>query len=253
MKRWLVTYGSEIKADDLAGVDLAILEPNAITPDRARYPRTKFIGYLSVGEIAPTDPRWWEAQGGDFLIEPNPVWKGWRVDIRSPRWRKLLLDRWIPEILQKGYDGLFLDTVDTATFLESKDPKKFRGSREAMVKLVKEIRRRFPKIMILPNNALELLPRYGREIDGIVVEELHVRYDFETKTSRKIGMEEIGAHEKILDEFRATFGKPVYNIIYESSPSTGLARFAIGRSESKGYLWYVTTVDLMKVGTVSPP
>ena len=221
----------------MTGVDLAILEPAAITPDHLRYPHIKFVGYLSIGEIATTHPRWIDLRGADYLVEQNPVWKGWRIDIRSRAWQNIVIDELIPEILRQGYDGLFLDTVDTAAYLEEKDPKKFRGSSKAMVTFVKQIRRRFPKIIILPNNGLQLLNRYGSFIDGVVLE------DLQTDTKFK---------EELLDRFQKKFKKPIFNIIYAANASTDFAKQAIAESESHGYLWYVTTVDLMHLGTVMP-
>ena len=57
-----------------------------------------------------------------FLVEPDPDWpENVRVDLRDRRWQEILLDEEIPRLLGQGFDGLMLDTIDTAPYLEAKD------------------------------------------------------------------------------------------------------------------------------------
>lgn len=253
--RWLVFYGKELPARHVRSLDLAILDPDNIAAKTLRSKAksgAKFLGYLSVGEASRERETWAEVEGKGFLVEENPVWKGaWRVDIRSKVWQTLLRDRIVPAILKKGYDGLFLDTVDTAAYLEEKDPKKFHASREAMIGFIRSLRRKYPKAMIVPNNGLEILDAIAQDVDGVVVEDLYTRYDFEKKASVKTPGEVTTSKEAVLDRFRRTTGKPVFNILYAPSLDSPIAKEGIRRSESKGYQWYVAPIDLMTVGNIA--
>lgn len=249
--RWMVYYGPALGEKELKKVELAILDPDAVTPSSFKNSKTSFIGYISVGEAEAGRYYWPMVSEAKFLVEKNPVWGSWLVDVRSSEWRSLLLETVIPNIFAKGYKGLFLDTVDTAAYLEEKDPQKFRGSREAMTAFVKELRRRWPDKKIFPNNGLELLESYGALIDGVVVEDLYTRYNFEKKLSEPTPPAETEEKEKILDAFRIKFKKPVLNILYDASDKTPLIKEAIQRSKKKGYEWYRTTVDLKTLGTKS--
>lgn len=247
--QWIVYYGEALKDRDLRGIDLAILDPNAVNPSSFENSKTTFIGYVSLGEAEPHRYYWPLVSQEKFLAEKNPVWGSWLVDIRAKEWQSLLIETVIPNIFAKGYQGLFLDTVDTAAYLEDKDPQKFRGSKEGMISFVKELRRRWPDKKIFPNNGLELLDSYGEGIDGVVVEDLYTRYDFEKKVSGPTPPEEMREKEKFLDAFRKKFKKPVLNILYDTSDKTPLIKEAIRRSKKKGYEWYRTTVDLKTLGT----
>lgn len=249
--QWIVYYGETLKDRDLKGVDLAILDPNALTPSSFQSSKTAFIGYVSIGEAEPHRYYWPMVSSAKFLVEKNPIWGSWLVDVRSPEWQKLLLETVIPNIFAKGYDGLFLDTVDTAAYLEEKDPIKFKDSKTAMIAFVKELRRRWPDKKIFPNNGLELLSDYGAVIDGVVVEDLYTRYHFEKKISEPTPADETGEKEKMLDAFRKKFNQPVLNILYDTSDKTPLIREAVKRSQKKGYEWYRTTIDLKTLGTKS--
>lgn len=243
---WLVYYGSEYKAEIFQKLDLAILDPDNMIPP-VNKGQTKYIAYLSVGEADKNRSYWNLIADQKNLVESNPSWPGaYRVDIRSAVWQQLLLDKVIPEILKKGYDGLFLDNVDTPSYLEEKDAQKFRGAKEAMVQFVKNLRKKYPQMEIYPNMGLNLLEKYGQEIDGVVVEDLYdPGYKKETPT-----------REKQLDTFKRQFpNKPILNIIYDKSatpPFSPLALGAIQRSEKKGYDWYLTILDLMSTGWVRP-
>ncbi|MBF0106801.1 MAG: endo alpha-1,4 polygalactosaminidase [Deltaproteobacteria bacterium] len=249
--KWMVYYGDLLTEEQLNGVALAILEPAHIAPKKFPGVSTKFIGYVSIGEAEEYRPYWFDVMDKDFLVSKNPNWpKNHLVDIRSPAWQKMLLEKIIPPIVNKGYHGLFLDTIDTAVYLETTDPVKFKGSKQAMIAFIKKLKQDYPSLTIITNNGLELLMDFGRNIDGVVVEDLYTRHDFKTKKNIKTPKDDMEYKEAILSKFTNYYNKPVYNILYADSPTSSLAKFGIARSASKGYNWYVTTVDLMKIGTM---
>lgn len=247
--RWIIYYGENLTQKDIRKIDLAILDSDHISPLVFSNKRTKFIGYLSLGEAEEYRWFWPQAKGKDFVVEKNPYWPGsWRVDIRSQLWQALLLNQVIPKILEKGYRGLFLDTVDTAIYLENKDPGRYAGSKKALIGFVKEVRSRYPHLMIVLNNGFEILEELGGVLDAVAAEDLYTRYDFKNKTYIYTPSEAMGFKENLLDAFRLKYKKPVLNIIYAESADALLAKYAVKKSSAKGYLWYVTTVDLRDIG-----
>ncbi|HCU23761.1 MAG TPA: hypothetical protein DF383_01990 [Deltaproteobacteria bacterium] len=245
---WLVYYGAQADLGEIAKRDIAILEPAHFQPKKSPTSSTRWIAYLSVGEINRSRPYWPLVQNKNFIVEQNKNWpESHRVDLRSQEWQNLLLKQIIPPILAQGYQGLFLDTLDTAAYLESKDPVKYAGSKRAAVEFVKRLKQQFPGIEIFPNNALELLADYGDAISGVVVEDLYTRYNFQKKISDATPAVESREREKKLDEFTQRFHKPVLNILY-ADPETPLAKTGIEKSESKGYHWFLTDIGLSRIG-----
>jgi len=249
--QWLVYYGDKITEHDLAKIDIAILEPDHISPKKFSPSQTKYIGYVSVGEAEEYRSYWFDIAGKDFILEKNPNWeKNHLIDIRSKEWQDILLNKIIPPILNKGYDGLFLDTIDTAIYLEDTQAEKFKGSKKAMVDFIKTLRKKYPQIIILPNNGLELILEFARDIDGVVVEDLYTRYDFTKKQSVKTPQKDSEYKEKILANFKNFYKKPIYNILYSEDFNSDLAKHGILESEKRDFNWYLTTVDLMQIGTL---
>jgi uncharacterized protein (TIGR01370 family) len=249
--QWIVYYGDSLKDYDLSVIDLAIVEPDNMDLTLFRPYKTRFIAYVSVGEISQDRDFWPRFKRSSFLVEPNPDWPdAMRIDIRHSEWQEFLMTHLIPEYLTRGYAGVFLDTIDTAEYLEETFPQRFFGCRGAQIAFIQELRRRFPKMAIYPNNGLTILPYIGHVIDGVVVEDLYTSYDFSKQTSVKPSRHAVRSKEKVLDAFKRKHKKPVFNILYEESTRSNLAKFAIRRSNYKGYHWYLTTVDLLRMGTI---
>ncbi len=251
-KKWIAYYGNGFKPEHLKGLDLVIVDPDST--DHALFTsgtKTVRIAYISVGE-AEEYRYFWKHVKKDWIVDQNKIWKSYRIDIRKTGWQKLLLDTVIPDILKKGYNGLLLDTVDTAVDLEETDQRKYSGSKKAMVAFIKSIRAKYPNIWIIPNNGLKILMEVGHLVNGVMVEDLYTSYNFDAKRSDQTPAKAMLEKEQILDAFRQSSGNEVFNILYETNSQSKLSKFAIKRSESKKYSWYLTTVDLAKtkVGVV---
>ena len=94
-------------------------------------------------------------RGQPFLVEPNPDWPdNVRVDIRDQRWQEMLLREEVaaPD-RSAGFDGLMLDTIDTAPYLETKDPARFAGSRQALRDWLRRLREAFPRAVVVANGS----------------------------------------------------------------------------------------------------
>lgn len=246
--KWLIVYSNQLTTSQLQGVGMAIVEPELVKP--AQYPavHTRFYAYLSLGAVNVTRSYWPRIRGKAFVVEQDLEWPdSYRMDLRSLEWQGMILNELIPEIIAQGFSGIFLDTIDVPYRLEAKDPRKFKGSHEALVTLILAIRKKFPTLGILPNNAMPILPQIGRVIDGVVVEDLYTRYNFIDKTYGVTPLEDARPIEAALDTFMARDKKPVFVVLY-GDPASSLIRNGIARCQAKGYHWYVTTVDLTRVG-----
>lgn len=243
---WMVYYGNQALPPKLVSqFKTLILDADQIPSIEPKNPSVKYIGYLSLGEAEEYRWYWPFVAGKSLLVETNPDWPGsHRVDPRSKEWGDLVLNQLIPAILKKGYDGLFLDTIDTGIYLQEKDPVKYQGARGAMVDLIRAIHQRYPDVLIFTNNALEILDEVAPVVSGIVVEDLYTRYDFASKKSIETPKADQQYKEAFLDRAVHQYRKPVFNILYETNPASNLADYARKRSKEKGYYWYLTTVDL---------
>ena len=248
---WIVFYGSESHAPKLPAVDLAILESDHWDATLLINGKTQYYGYLSLGEAESNRPYFKRIQNKDFVLHKNPNWpQSHYVDIRSKDWQNIVLNQLIPQILKKGYQGIFLDTIDTAIYLEDTQPEKYKGSKKEMVDFIKKIRKTYPSLKIIPNNGLELLSEWGGIIDGVLVEDLHTQYNFKTNRYQKTNSKVTEQKLTHLKDFLSKHKKPVLNLIYAKQPDDKLAQYGIEESKRLGLEWYVTTLSLTKLGRV---
>lgn len=171
IRSYQCTYASDQFLDSslLSGYDALILEPEAVSVQkldeiRAQNPNVFLIGYFSIGETSvllkdsngrPLDIYFLDKRGKPVQ---NPIWGSYYVDARKPLWHQLVLEQYLPAIFARGYDGAFLDTVDTSANMQ------FVDSASGMSNLIKEINGAFSDKKIVINRGFHLLlDRVGYE------------------------------------------------------------------------------------------
>lgn len=250
-------YRRDIEPRDLEGFDLAILGVDVARPPsvlRAGSPRL-LLGYVSIGEAERARPYWSRCAGRPFLVEENPSWPGAvRVDPRDAEWRAIVLER-AEAVCARGFDGLFLDTADTAEHLERADPARFRGAVEAMVRIVLAIRERHPAAILVLNQGLALYPGVRPAVDAALAESLFATYDF---ALRRYGPAPSDAwHRARLERFAALArgGLPVLTIEYAPAGERALVAAALSHARARGFVPYVSSIELDTVrrDALEPP
>jgi len=180
---WIVYYADKEPSSAFDPYKLVIFDSDHHPKiDRLRDRGKTVVGYLSVGEVEDNRPWFKTVASWGVLGKENPDWKGSRfIDLRDPRWTKLVIETLIPRLLHAGFDGVFLDTLDNAAEMERVAPKKNAGMTEAAYRLVAAIRRAWPDIVIVQNRGFEILQRTAPLIDYALGESLAADWDFAKK------------------------------------------------------------------------
>jgi uncharacterized protein (TIGR01370 family) len=244
--RWACFYGESLSLPDFYSLDLMIADPDVfvIPPVRDKsYPL--LIAYISLGEVENFRWYWKRVEGAPWVLEENKNWGGdFYLDVRDPAWRTLVLNEIIPHIIKLGYRGLFLDTIDTAEYLEWRDKDRYAGSINAMAALINEIRKRFPKLILVSNNGLPVLAGAAPSIDYFLTEGLYNRYFFETKTYGAVPREESTERERAYAALRSKHNAPVLVLDYAGADSTKLRNASRKGCRRMGFNLYMAEVDL---------
>lgn len=245
--RWVVCYSDEVRVDALTAYDLIVLD-NRYHPPLAPLlaARKDLYGYLSLGEVEESYPYFAAVQIDGLLRGENPNWKGSHfVDWRDPRWERRVISELIPEVLRKGFGGLMLDTVDDAEYLESLDPVRNRGMKDAAVRMIREIRRAFPTVRIILNRGFFLLDAVAPGIQYVLAESVASRYDFATRTYRRASKAEYAAVVELLKAARERHPSlGVLTLDYWWPSDTAKVRSIYELERRNGFVPYVSTVGL---------
>lgn len=154
------------------------------------------LAYLSIGEAEDYRYYWkTDARKGraGFVIRQNRRWRGnFRVRYWDPAWHRILYggdDSYLDRILDRGFDGVFLDTVDAAE-VQAEAGVKDAGPR--MAELVKAIalhgRARDPGFVVLAQNPYCILEEDGLldVISGVSAEAVLFRRERKTRSKIRV-------------------------------------------------------------------
>ncbi len=244
---WLCVYDGVDAADIVAAaVDLVNVDPDGFSRGDVAAMQDSgkiVVAYLSIGEAE--EYRYYWDPDASYLLEENPDWAGnWYVDFSSREWQSLIIDDYIPRIRAKGFDGLYLDTLETY-HLEDRYPA---CSQEHMTAFVENISTayRSPSFYLIAQNGLEIAADIAPSVDGVGVEETYCRAVYVTILGQHVnGIPQrpvvTGAHEETMDWLRDQ-GKLVLTLDY------AVLRFQVTRcyqrSREQGYVPYVSTAVL---------
>ena len=157
----------------MAKFDVAILESKNMTKEDIAKLETGgayTIGYLSIGEDdgegkgEEKTPRKGDGKGpggsasyhiADEEGNPsqNPDWKSWYVDAGNKDWQDYIINVQAKEILvNKGCDGLFLDTIDTVD--------QFADTMDGMIDLIVKLHAAYPDAKLVANRGFYNFAEY---------------------------------------------------------------------------------------------
>ncbi len=133
----------------------------------------RLIAYLSLGEVNTS--RWYfkELRDRGFLGK-NRNWNSYYINLEDTVSRDLFRDKIIPDIIEKGFDGFFLDTITSVagyTQLSYLQPH--------MVSMIHYIRESFPNTIIIQNAGLFLLDRTHTTVNAVLMENVASDYSFQ--------------------------------------------------------------------------
>lgn len=250
LETWLCFYGGNAPPEAYGRFDLVVFDSTFHPPlVRRADGRPVFLGYLSAGEVLEQGPFWSFVKDRGILVHRKPFWSSWVLDVRDPAWQELLLREGVPWILDQGFDGILVDTLDSALGLELwTDPARFQGTREAVIAWVETLRRTFPDAVIAVNRGLPVLPDIAAALDAVVVEGL-----FSTCRDAGTGYAPVApeVRERLLQQLEAGRSErptlPVLTLDYASEDQPSLAQDAIAHARRKGFIPYVSTIHLDRI------
>ena len=244
---WAVYYAADLPPTAFYGYDLLVFESDRHPPleplvDRGK----KVLGYLSLGEVNENRPYFAEVKNEGLLLNENQNWKAsYFVDVRDMRWTRRVIDELVPAILRRGFQGIFIDTLDNPGHLERTDPKAYAGMADAGARLVRTLRRNFPRMTIVLNRGYDILPAVERDIDMVLGESVYADYDFATKTYARVDEPTYRQQVEILQA--AARRQPKLKVLtldyWNPNDAAGIAE--IYRIQTaNGFSPYVATVEL---------
>jgi uncharacterized protein (TIGR01370 family) len=238
-----VYYGAG-RLDDLARFDLAIIDPATLTPDEVRELESRgtlVVGYLSVGEIEGNDP--WLSDGTvprSWILGRNRNWGSLFVDANQQGWRDLMTQQ-TGQLLDYGFQGVFLDTVDTAIDVAPQ-------SEPGMIQLIEGLRRTYPDALLVQNRGFDIAQQVASSIDAVMFEDLSTSYDF--KRAEYTRVDNSREAERMVALHDRT-GLPILALDYADPADRVTATRAVRIARGYGFIPAVSVIQLDDI--IAPP
>jgi hypothetical protein len=184
--------------------------------------------YLSLGEDAQATLAWHRGA-------VNSDWNTAYVRLNDA-WQAQVLCQG-EEAFEQGFAGLFLDTLDMVDL--------FPEEREAMLELIRKLRKLAADRPLLANRGFSLMPELGRLVDGVVFEAFSSRWTADGSYQALTATELAWTEQKALELQQQ--GIRVFALDYADTPE--LCAFAKQRAERFGFgsslgNRYLTQLDL---------
>jgi uncharacterized protein (TIGR01370 family) len=243
-------YGVTPPWDELKAFDVVVVDPDHSGDAgavRARQSaRSSIFAYVSVGEVlssrdyAKDIPAAWK-------VGENTAWGAIVLDQAQPGWPAFLAERIVKPIVDAGYAGLFLDTLDSY-HLVAKDAAARARQEAGLVAAIMEIKRRYPGLKLIFNRGFEVLPQLKGAAYAVAAESLYRGWDPAAKTYREVPPNDrewlLGQLNRVKNEYRL----PVIAIDYVPPADRELARATARRILEHGFIPYVADPALETLG-----
>ncbi len=236
---YAVVYYANRALDQLAKFNMVVLDPaNYDSSDIAKLKSMGCIpiAYLNIGEVE-TYRGYFSLIDTSIMLSPDPNWRErYYVDLSSPRWSSIVINERIPDVMRKGFCGVFLDFAGALQEYPEMD--------SSAALLIRQVRREIGNADIIADGSLPILDKIGNYIDGIAVEGLMGYYDFNTDSYRirNDSLEDIESTNLIAEAKR--FKLSVFQLDYAAASDSHTRDNIIVRSREIGFVPYVGTVEL---------
>lgn len=240
---YCVDYRYHPNQDNFRVRDFAILSPYCqVDMTEGHRLGKKFYAYISASEVAHNAQYYQAAQNAGIpYIGENPNWNSHVVDVASPLWAPFVINQLARPAVDQGYDGFFLDTMDSY-YLTSHS---WALQEAGLVTMVTALKAAYPTKKIIINRGFPMWDRLKTTVDGMLVEGLYYSWPGEPQESSDttwlLGQ---------LNRVKAA-GKSVYILDYLPEPSVSLAVQVANQIKAQGFVPAVVHEDLD--GTVLAP
>lgn len=237
-------YSADVPSDALMSYDVVILDLlHHPSLDALLAARRNVLAYVSLTEMGRAHEAFADVEQAGLVLDQHPVWTGSQyIDFRSPEWTRIVVERLVPRALEQGFTGLFLDTLDDAEFLEAKDPERYKGMRDAAIRLVRAIRQKYPDITLMVNRGYAVLPEIASSIDIVLGESVIGSFDGETGAFKRMSDADIDWQVGALRAARSrNEALKIFTLDYwDPKDEAGVARL-YREQRANGFAPYVST------------
>lgn len=212
----------------------------------------KVFAYLSIGEVSPSRS-WYQQVSKDWILGRNQVWDSDVLDLADSGWQDFIMQTLVKPLAEQGYDGLFLDTLDSFNlYVTTQEARQQQAA--ALAGLLKNIRKTWPQMQLIANRGFEVMPEIAPLLEAVVAESLFASWD---NAKQRYHPADPSGQEWLLQRLQTIhkdYGLDVVIIDYLPPAHREDARKLASRIQELGFVPWVSTpaLDSIGVGLIEP-
>lgn len=241
-------YGVNPPVNALSQFGRLVVEPDNVKPDEHRSLKrngTATFAYISVGEVGPHRP-WFDLVSDEATFGTNTDWASKVMDLSSPAWQRLLLQR-VNELVNRGYDGLFLDTMDSYQIF-AKTAEQKAQQEKGLTNLLYRIKRKYPDIRLIANRGFEVIEQIAPYLEAVAAESLYAGWNNTEQTYKEVTNNDRIWLQNKLTGIKNLHGLDIIAIDYLPPSQRGKAREVAAQIAASGFIPWVANPALDYVG-----
>ncbi|WP_212629287.1 bifunctional glycoside hydrolase 114/ polysaccharide deacetylase family protein [Pseudomonas sp. KB-10] len=236
-------YADQPPLPELSQFEWVVVESGHVSENDLAYLKgqgSEVFAYLSIGEFDGDAATAGLSEATSTVR--NDAWNSQVMNLEAPAWRDYLFKR-ASTLRQLGYDGIFLDTLDSF-HLQPQEVQE--AQRKALRSLLSELHRHEPKLKLFFNRGFDVLPELPGVASAVAVESIYAGWTAGGgyKAVSQSDRDWLLPH---LHKARAQ-GIPVVAIEYLPPEQREGARELAARLTQEGFIPYVTSPELNALG-----
>ncbi len=240
-------YAPNIPVYELAHFDEVVVQAKNCTKKERLYLQKQGVSvfaYLSMGEIEK-DVALDESIPKDWFIGFNHTWQSNVVDLNNKNWQQWILER-AKKLQNLGYDGIFLDTLDSYNLLTGSNEQK-KAQKLALIKTIKILNKELPELKLHLNRGFDLIPALEGVVHAVSVETLFQAW---SETNKKFYPVKEHDTNWLLNKLREVQARNIsINVIdYVKPTNTKLSKETANKIAALGFTPWVSVPALNTIG-----
>lgn len=177
----VIFYYNKLRSiDQVINFDRIVVEPSLISQRQLQNIQKSdslVFAYLSIGELSLIDV---PHELSKAVLVENETWQSKVMDLSSPIWQAYLYEQ-ARILMERGFDGVFLDTLDSYQLIPDTLSESAAQS-SALVEIIDHIQALSPDQKLILNRGFESVKALKKKPYAVLVESMHHAYSPTTKS-----------------------------------------------------------------------
>jgi len=244
-----VFYAADLPVDLLGQFQRVIVEVDNVKPTELQalhQAGAKVLAYVSIGEVAPSR-KWYAQVKPEWILGKNRIWDSEVMDITNLGWQQFVIEQLVAPLAKQGYDGLFMDTLDSFQLLAKTDEARQQQA-NALADLLRNIRKEYPQMKLVANRGFDVIPQISPLLDAVLAESLYASWDNAHQEFKPATVSDTEWLLQKLKGIQQQFGLEIIILDYLPPTQAAEARQLAKKIQEQGFVPWISTAPLDGMG-----